>query len=73
MQLAKTSDYRTLFSELFAYLQKPFSFYVEDYQYIHIESVNETVVQLLGTVMDLDLDTVLTIESNSSQIEVAFI
>lgn len=70
MQFSSTSNYRTLLSELFTRLQKPFTRYVEDYQYIHIESVNEAVVQLLGTVMDLDLDTVLAVESNSSQIEV---
>lgn len=37
---------------------------------MHIDSVNDDVVQLLGAVMNLDLDTILSITPNATQIEV---
>ena len=43
--------------------------YVSNFQFIHFEGWNEELVQLLGAVMNLDLDTILDIVPENTSIE----
>ena len=63
-------DYRKILSEIFSSLQIKRDDYSLNYCYLHIDSVDDQIVQLLGVVMNLDLDTILSIVPNSTQIEV---
>lgn len=56
--------------ELFCSLQTKREHFEDNYRYMHIDSVNDDVVQLLGAVMNLDLDTILSITPSATQIEV---
>ena len=64
------SDYREVMRELTVSLGKPVTNFAQSFRYVHIEGITADLVQLVGAVIDLDLDTILDISPTSTATKV---
>lgn len=64
-------DYRAVYTILNSCMQHNYDSYTSNFHFLHIAGLSDTVVQLMGAVLNLDLDTLLDITPSNTSIDVA--
>ena len=64
-------DYRAVYDALNSCVQHGHDSYMLNFHFLHIAGLSDTLVQLVGAVLNLDLDTLLDITPTNTSVEVA--
>ena len=64
-------DYRAVYTILNSCIQHNYDSYTSNFHFLHIAGLSDTVIQLMGAVLNLDLDTLLDITPSNTSIDVA--